>query len=110
MRSIGSSIDRGTRRSDLCKVELQRIVRTQTDVQPRFEEVRKRVSLVCQEKGIVTQRAHSDSDLLQVEQILQSGHFAEKDAMRNGVRREECSCEMVSVACFAGMRAENECV
>lgn len=89
-------------------MELQRIVRAYAHIQPHFEEIRERIPLVCQKQAIVAQRRHRDPDLLQVEQVLQCGHFAQEDAMRDRVRGEERRREMVWVARFTAVRAEDE--
>lgn len=91
-------------------MELQRIVRAQTDVQTNLEEVRQWVPLVCQEERIIAERAHSDADLLQVEQVLKRRNFAEENAVRDGVRGEESGGEMVGIACFARVWTEYKCV
>jgi len=51
---------------NLCKVELQRVVRAQADVEPCLEKVGQRVPLVREEERIVAQRAHGDANLLEV--------------------------------------------
>ena len=62
-------------------MELQRVVRTQTHIQPYLEKVRKRVPLVRQEQRVVAQRAHGQPDLFQVEKVLQGGDFTQEDAV-----------------------------
>jgi len=74
----------------LGEMELKRIVGTQANIQSRLEEIRKGVSFICQEEGIVAQRAHRDSNLLQVEQILKSGYFTQQDSVRDRMSRQEC--------------------
>ena len=71
-------------------MELERIIRTQADVQPHLEEVRKGVALVCQEEGVIAERTHSEPNLLQIEQVLERGDLAEEYAVGDGVRSEEC--------------------
>lgn len=92
----------------LRKVELQRIISAQTDVQPYFEEIRQRVPLVRQEQRVVAQRTHGQPDLLQVIQILQSRHFAQEDAVRNRMRDEERGSQVIRVSRFTAVRTENE--
>lgn len=91
-------------------MKLQRVICTQTDVEPHFEKVRQRVPFVSQEQGIVAQRTHGQSDLLQIEQILQCWNLAEEDSVRDGVGRQECRCKMVCVSCFTAVGSENESV
>ena len=50
-------------RPNLGEMELQRVIRAQTDIEPRFEELWERVSFVCQEKRVIAQRAHRESYL-----------------------------------------------
>lgn len=38
----------------LCKMELQRIIRAQTNIQAHFEEIRKRIPLVRQKQRVIT--------------------------------------------------------
>ena len=57
-------------RTHLRKMKLQRIIRTQTNIQPDLKEPFKRVPLIRQEKRIVAQRAHRNTYLAEVEQIL----------------------------------------
>ena len=61
----------------LCEVELQRVVRAQADIEADLEEVGQGVPLVREEQRIVAQRAHRYPNLLEVEEILQGGHFAQ---------------------------------
>ncbi len=56
--------------TNLGKVELQRVVRAQADIEPRLEKVRQGISLVRKEESVVAQRAHGDADLFEVEQVL----------------------------------------
>lgn len=89
-------------------MELQRIVRAQADIQPNLEEIRQRVPLVRQEQRIITERTHRKTDLLEIEEILESGDLAEEDSMGNGVGREEGRGEMVGVASFPTVRSEHK--
>jgi hypothetical protein len=91
-------------------VELQRIVCAQADIEPRLEEIRERVPLVREEESVVAQRAHGDSDLLEIEQVLQRGDLAEQDSMRDGVRGQEGGREVVGIACFARVGTQDECI
>ena len=95
-------------RARLGEVELQWVVRAQTDVQADLEEVGERVALVRQEERVVAQRAHREPNLLEVEQVLQRGHLAQQDAVRDRVRGEERGREVVWVARLAAVRAEDE--
>lgn len=69
----------------LCKMELQWVIRAQADVQTRLEEVRERVPLIRQEQGVVAEWAHRDTNLLQVEQVLQRRDLPQGNAVRDGV-------------------------
>ena len=88
-------------------MKLQWIVRAEADIEPSFEEVWQRISLVSQEKSIIAQRAHRDPNLFQVKQILKSGYFSQQDAMRDGMRGQERGCQMIGVSCLAAVRSEN---
>ena len=48
-------------------MELQWVVRTQADIEPRFEKVRQGISLIREEESVVAQRAHGNADLFEVE-------------------------------------------
>lgn len=48
-------------------MKLQWVIGTQTDIQSDLEEVWKRVALICQEQRIITQGAHGQPNLFQVE-------------------------------------------
>lgn len=67
--------------TDLRKVELKRIVSTQTNVQSNLEEIRQRVPLICQKQCIIAERTHCDADLLQVEQVLKCRNLAEQNSV-----------------------------
>lgn len=54
----------------LGEMELQRIIRTQTDVESHLEEVGERVAFVSQKQGIIAERAHRQADLPEVKKIL----------------------------------------
>ena len=54
-------------------MELQRVVRAQAHVESCLEKVGQRVSLEREEKRVVAQRAHGDTDLFEVKKILQRG-------------------------------------
>ena len=56
--------------TNLGKLELQWVVRAQANIEPRLEEVRQRISFIRKEESIVAQRAHSNADLFEVEQVL----------------------------------------
>ena len=56
--------------SNLGEVELQRVVGAQADIQANLEEVGQRVPFIRQEQRIVAQRAHRNTDLLEIEKIL----------------------------------------
>ena len=60
-------------------MKLKGIIGAQADVEAGLEKIRKRVSLVSQEKCIITQWAHRDPNLFQVKQILESGYFPQED-------------------------------
>lgn len=47
-------------------MELKRVVRTQTDIQPYFKKIRQGIPLIRQEQGIIAQWAHSDANLFQI--------------------------------------------
>ena len=85
----------------LGEVELQRIIRAQTDVEPRLEEVRQRVALVGEEEGVVAERAHRNSDLLEVEKVLKRRDLAQQNSVRDRLRGEERGGQMVGVASLA---------
>ena len=93
----------------LCEVELQRIVRTQADIQSSFEILRQWVPLIGQEERVVAQRTHRDADLLQIKKILKSRDLTKQDAVGDGVRSKECRCQVVGIARLAGVWTENEC-
>jgi hypothetical protein len=61
---------------DLGEMELKRVISTQADVEARLEKVGERISFVSQEQGVVAQRAHRESNLFQIKEILQGGDFA----------------------------------
>ena len=44
-------------------MELQRVIRAETNVQPNLEEIRQRIPLVSQKQRVITQRAHRQSNL-----------------------------------------------
>jgi hypothetical protein len=114
-------------------VELERVVRTEADVEAGAEKVRERVAFVREEEGIVRERRHGDlcargesarttqrlkghlacsrdlyPDLLEVEQVLQRRDLAQKDAVRDRVGSEEGGSEVVGVAGFSRMRSKPE--
>jgi hypothetical protein len=60
----------------LCKMELQRSNRAQAHIHSNFEKFWQRISFISQEQGVVAERAHRDSNLLQVEQVLKSWQFS----------------------------------
>jgi hypothetical protein len=62
-------------------MKLQWIIGTQTNVQSNFVEVRERIPFVSKEQRIVAQRTHGDTDLRQIEQVLQCRHLAKQNAM-----------------------------
>lgn len=66
-------------------MHLERIIRAQTNIQPHFEELLDRISLVCEEERVIAQGAHRHPDLLQVEEVLERRDFAEQDPVRDGV-------------------------
>lgn len=82
----------------------------QRDVQADPEKVLERVPLVRQKQGIVGQRAHGESNLLEVKEILQRRDFAQEDPVGDRVGREEGRGEVVWVSGFATVRSEYECV
>ena len=92
----------------LGEVELQRVVCAQTDVQPNLEEVWERVSLVSQEECVVTERAHGQADLLQVEKVLESRDLAKEDTMGDRMSEQIGRGQVVRVPGFATMWAEDE--
>jgi len=53
--------------ADLCEMELQRVIGTQTHIQPDLKKIWKWVALICQEQRIIAQGAHSQPNLFQVE-------------------------------------------
>jgi hypothetical protein len=89
-------------------MELQRIISTQTNVEPGLEEIRKGVPLVSQEQCIVAQRTHRNTDLLKIEQILQRRDLTKQDPMGDGMGCQECRREVVSVPSFSTVGSENE--
>lgn len=118
-------------RAHLGKVELERVVGAEADVEAGAEEGRERVALVGEEEGVVRERRHGDlqvrlegqpalercrrsrnerthTDLLEVEEVLEGGHLAQEDAVRDRVRGEEGRREVVRVAGLAGVRAQPE--
>ena len=92
----------------LCKVELQRVICAQADVQANLEEVRKRVPLVCQEESVVAQRAHGQADLFEVEQVLKGWDLAKQNTVGNRMRQEVGRGQVVGVSSFTTMRTEHE--
>jgi hypothetical protein len=64
-------------------MELQRIVGTQTNVQPPLKKIREQIPLINQKQQVVAQRTHRYPDLCQVEQVLQRGHFAVENTVRD---------------------------
>lgn len=92
------------------EVKLQRIVRAQADIQTSLEKVRKRVPFVGQEERVIGQRAHCDTDLLEVEQILECGYLAEENAVGDGVRGQERGSQVVGIPSFAAVGSEDESV
>lgn len=91
-------------------MELQRIIRTQTDVQAYVEEVWERIPFIRKEERVVAERAHSDANLLEVEEVLQSRHFSKKNAVRDRVRGKECRSEVFRITCFAAVRSKDKSV
>ncbi len=67
----------------LGEVELERVICTQAHVEADLEEVWERVALVREEERVVAERAHREANLLEVEEILQRGHLAQQDAVRD---------------------------
>jgi hypothetical protein len=89
-------------------VELQGVVRAQTHVQSDFEKVRQRVPLVCEEQRIIAQWRHGQSYLLEVKQVLESGHLAEQNPVGYGMRSQESRRKMIRISRFTAMRSEYE--
>ncbi len=113
-------------------MELERVVRTEADVEAGAEKVRERVAFVRQEEGVVRERRHGDlcgrggsarvnaeglltvskrrsyADLLEVEEVLQCRDLAEKDAVRDRMGSKEGGSEVVGVASFSRMRSQPE--
>jgi hypothetical protein len=89
-------------------MKLQRVIGAQTNIQPPLKKVRQRIPLIRQKQRVVAQRAHRYPNLRQVEQILQRGHFAEENTVRDGVRGQKRRGEMVRVPGFAAVRPEDE--
>jgi len=96
--------------ADLGEMELQRIICAQADIESSFEKVWERVPLVSQEKSIIAKRAHCDSDLFQIEQILKCWYFSQQNTVRYGVRSQERGGQVVGVPCLSTVRAEDQCV
>jgi len=87
-------------------VELQGVVRAQTNVQADFEEIRQRIPLVREEQRIIAEWRHGQTYLLQVKQILESRDLAEQNPMRYRMGGKECCREMVRISRFTAMRSE----
>ena len=73
----------------LGEVELQRVIRAETDVQPGLEKVGERVAFVSQEQGVVAQRAHCHTYLLQIEEVLQRRDLPQENTVGDGMGGEE---------------------
>lgn len=54
----------------LGKVELERIISAQADVQPGLEKIWEWIALIREKQGVVTQRTHRETNLPQIEKIL----------------------------------------
>ena len=65
-----------SRWNNLGEMELKWIICAQTNVKTSLEEIRKRISLVRQEEGVVTQGTHGNANLSEIVQILQCRHLA----------------------------------
>ncbi len=89
-------------------MKLQRIVRTQTDVQPYLEKIREWIPFVRQEQAVVAERRHRDPNLLQIEEVLQCWDLAKEDTVRDRVRGQIRRRQVVWVTSFAAVRAEDE--
>ena len=91
-------------------MELQWVVRTQTDIKPDFEEIGEWIPLVRQEKRIVAERTHGKTDLLQIEEILQRRNLAQQNPMGDGMGCQKTGRKMIRVSGFSAMRAEHESI
>jgi len=105
--------------------EHEGVVRRQADVEADAEIARQRIAVVGQEESVVAERRHGDANLhvserspvarsqtnlLEVEQILQSGYFAQEDAVRDRMRGQEGAGQMVGVAGLARVGPQDESV
>ena len=99
---------RETESTHLCKMELQRVVRTQANVQANTEELWERITFIREEERIVAKWAHSDANLLEVKEVLKCWNLTEEDAVRDGMRGEECRRKVIWIAGFSAMRSEDK--
>lgn len=63
----------------LREMELQWIVCAKTNIEPSLEEIWKGIPLIREEQSIIAQWTHCNSDLFEIEEILQCGDFTQKD-------------------------------
>lgn len=92
------------------KMELQGIIRGQGYTQTTSQILWQRIPVIVQEQRVVGQRRHGDSDLRQVVQILQDGHFAQEQSVTDVLGHQEATDEMLNGTCLTAMRTQYESV
>ncbi len=89
-------------------VELKRIVCRERNVQAGAVKVEKRIFAEIQKQRVVAERAHRNSDLREVEEILHHGRRFQRDAVIDRRRQQEPCHQMRNVSCLAAMRTKRE--
>ncbi|KAH9845790.1 hypothetical protein Tdes44962_MAKER01222, partial [Teratosphaeria destructans] len=84
--------------------ELQWIVGGQAHVQAAAEVLQERISFVGQEQCIIGQRTHRDTNLLQIEDILQQRHLAKQQTVADAVTAQHSCRQMLGVTGLTTMR------
>lgn len=88
-----------------CVVELQGVVRRQTNIHATSEETWEGIPVVKQEQRVVAERGKGDSYLRQIVQILQHRSFAQIDSMIYVVCHKKGYCQMLYITCLTSMGA-----
>mmetsp|Transcript_15745 Transcript_15745/g.24155 ORF Transcript_15745/g.24155 Transcript_15745/m.24155 type:complete len:201 (+) Transcript_15745:207-809(+) len=88
----------------------ERIIGGQCHIQSALKEKLERIAVILNEEQIVRQWRHGQSNLFQVKQVLQHGHFLQRQTVINGLRQQESSSYMIKIARFTGMWSIRESI
>ena len=89
-------------------MELEGVIRADADIHAHAEKVGKGIALIGEKEGIVAEWRHGHTDLLEVVEVLQRGHLAEENAMRDGLGGKKGRGKVIRVACLTGMWAQDK--